>query len=368
MTETIRDAVATREAELKARPAEGEGVLTLREDQTYWNDRQLAGLKALGIKNASKEDLLVFFHHCQKTGLDPFAKQIYLLERRSWNKAAKQWEYHQTIQVGIDGFRVNAERVAKRRGIHLEYEDTIWFDEAGRKHEIWLEDQPPAGARVVVIKVLSDGTRLRVPGTAKFESYAAYNFKDGEKTGLQSQWAVMPDHMIEKCAEAFALRRAFPQDLGGMYAEEELQREMAEAAAKLPGRIRSYTRDPQASDPGTVPGNVEPSPEDDQARRQANAKINALFRQIGLTGKDHAQVRRAVCTGILNGDNPSTGYADLTQLTVPVVTHIATGLETWIKAREAEDTEITVRDQAIAYADSITAQVTEAEQREAEAQ
>src|SRR5579859_994937 len=202
-------------------------ALAIRPGQEMWTDKQKAALSALGIRNASSADLAVFMHYCQKTGLDPFSRQIYMICRRE--KQGDQWVDKQTIQVGIDGFRVIRDRVAARLGIEVEYEDTIWYDRDGGQHNIWLEDTPPARCNLTVVR---NGRRF--PAVVRFASYAATN-KNGE---LVSQWKSQPDHMIEKCAEAFALRRAFPNDLGGVWLEDEMPPQ--EAGAPAPVRQRGH--------------------------------------------------------------------------------------------------------------------------------
>jgi phage recombination protein Bet len=398
MTETIDDAIERRNeaATIFSGEDQTSGVLALRGDQTWWTARQAAALRSLGIKNATQEDLLVFFHYCQKTGLDPFKKQIYLLERKTWNKDAKQWEYQQTIQVGIDGFRANAQTAATRQGINVEYEDTVWFDASGAKHEVWLDrDTPPAAARVVIVKVLSDGTRLRVPGVALFEDYAAYGVKKDKDTQkvidrwLQNQWAVMPAHMIEKCAEAFALRRAFPDDLSGIYVEEELQGKQFE-----PPKLKARQRDVQADDDDVVPGTVEPGtesngasaepsgapqaggpvpPDDPSAEnapppvptpRESAAKILAVFREHGLGSKETAMARRAVMTGILAAP-PYTAYVDPAKMTPEAMASSAEQLAIYCDALRGSKGEKT---QALLHlADQVTVAVTAHDQAEAEA-
>ena len=57
-------------------------ALAIRPGQQMWTDKQAAALAALGIKGATKADLAVFMHYCQKTGLDPFSRQIYGIMRR----------------------------------------------------------------------------------------------------------------------------------------------------------------------------------------------------------------------------------------------------------------------------------------------
>jgi phage recombination protein Bet len=187
------------------------GALALRDDQTSWDERQLATLRAIGIEeDVSQSELDVFLHECQRRKLDPFTRQIYLIGR--WDKHKKRKVYRS--QTSIDGFRLIARRAANREGIDYSYEDTIWFDERGQRYEIWLNpNRPPAGAKVVVLR-----NGMRFDAVARFGAYVQ-TFPDGNPLG---QWVSMPDVMIAKCAEALALRKAFPEDLGGLYTEEEM--------------------------------------------------------------------------------------------------------------------------------------------------
>lgn len=86
--------------------------LTITNEQDTWSRAQLAALSQLGVQNAQQADLAVFLHQCQRTGLDPFSRQIYLIERRQ--KQGNEYVSKQTIQVGIDGFRLIA--AARRTG------------------------------------------------------------------------------------------------------------------------------------------------------------------------------------------------------------------------------------------------------------
>lgn len=188
--------------------------LTIAEGQDGFNDRQVAALHQLGVDNASPADLDIFFHQCQRTGLDPFARQIYMIGRMTWNPATRQKEMKQTIQTGIDGFRLIARRAADARKETFSMDDVLWADPNGKWHDLWIWDTPPLAAKVTV----------RV-GDAHFSAVAATReymptTKEGQPTG---QWRNMPAVMIAKCAEALALRKAFPMDLSGVYTGEEMQ-------------------------------------------------------------------------------------------------------------------------------------------------
>lgn len=197
-------------------------ALAVRDDQDYWDKNQLAVLEQSGIEqDVTEAELRAFMHECQRRKLDPFSRQIYLIGRHDRRKGRKVYK----SQTSIDGFRLIARRAADKSGIEYSYEDTIWYDAKGGRHEIWLSDQMPAGAKVVVIR-----NGCRFDAVARFGAYAQLD-RDGSPTG---QWRNMADVMVAKCAEALALRKAFPEDLGGIYTEEEM------AQADNPQRVQAH--------------------------------------------------------------------------------------------------------------------------------
>lgn len=169
--------------------------LVLKADQDFWSEAQVAALKQLGLSQASQGDLKVFFHQSQRTGLDPFARQIYMI-----NRGGKF-----TIQTSIDGFRI----VAQRSGNYGGQTPAEWCGEDGVWKDVWLDKKPPLAAR---IGVYYKDTPNATYAVAKWDSYA------------QSSpiWTKMPDLMLAKCAEALALRKAFPNDLSGLYTNDEM--------------------------------------------------------------------------------------------------------------------------------------------------
>lgn len=360
MAETVAQAMEKRNN--SPATAADTGALALHADQAWWTPRQLGALRSLGLEKTPDGDLMVFFHFCQKTGLDPFSKQIYLLEKRS--KKDNQWVSNWVIVTGIDGFRVNAQRAADRRGITLEYEETVWYDKDGGKHEVWLDAAPPAAAKVVVIKVMPDGTRLRIPGMAKFVSYAGYGTKKDGSKYLMSQWGTMPDHMIEKCAEAFALRRAFANDLGGIYAEEELQGDMTP---------EHLTRSPESdADESEDQGQAETPPSDVRPAKESLALIAATFRQYGLGANTFAKLRHAIVTGLMIPDGERceaiSDYLAIDKLTPEAAALAADRVKAYCDSlSDLPETDSTpaasVKDQLRAYGESVIDRITAAKTR-----
>lgn len=109
---------AVVETDPKAAPASAASAIVLRADQEEFDHKQLTTLALLspGLAQAPRGHLAMFFHYCVRTGLDPFARQIYMIGRTNWKAAddpdepEKTW----TIQTGIDGFRAVAHRAAAR--------------------------------------------------------------------------------------------------------------------------------------------------------------------------------------------------------------------------------------------------------------
>jgi hypothetical protein len=98
-------------------------------------------------------------------------------------------------------------------------EDPLWCGPDGIWRDVWLGQDPPRAAKVTVFRSPLGSVRLaRYTGVALYDSYCQTK-KDGRPTRM---WDQMGPEMLAKCAEALALRKAFPQKLSGLYTSDEM--------------------------------------------------------------------------------------------------------------------------------------------------
>lgn len=160
--------------------------------------KQIELIKETVAKGATDLELEMFLARCQKTGLDPLANQIHFIKRK--DKA--------TIQTGIDGFRL----VADRTGLYAGNDEPSYED---GQTKLQSGKAVPDIARVTVWKIVG-GQRCPFTSSARWSEY----FPGDNGQGFM--WMKMPYLMLGKCAEALALRKAFPQELSGMYEHAEM--------------------------------------------------------------------------------------------------------------------------------------------------
>ena len=223
-------------------------TLPKSSDKTTWTPEERALVEAAGLVHtdaqsgakmlAERPVVAAFLQHCVRTGLDPIARQIYSIARKS--KGQLKWQ----IQISIDGARLVAERTGQYEG-----QTTPEFTADGVTWtQVWLGSEPPKAARVGVYR---RGFREALYAVALWDAYVQTKY-NGD---VSEMWSKMGPLMLAKCAEMLALRKAFPQDLSGLYSAEEMDQASAPASS-VPERQ-------EAARPATEP---EPAAEEASGR------------------------------------------------------------------------------------------------------
>ena len=187
-------------------------AIAIRSEQAVatpltFNETQLQMIKDTYAKGATNDEFALFIQTAQHRRLDPFKRQICLIG--FWD--SKLGREVKQAAVTIDGQRSKAEET----GLYEGQTKPEWCGPDGVWVDVWLSEEPPAAARIGVYRA---GFRDATFGVATLRSYAARD-KEGR---LKAMWKTMPDVMLAKCAEALALRKAFPEPLSGIYSQEEM--------------------------------------------------------------------------------------------------------------------------------------------------
>lgn len=200
-------------------------VVALSPGATF-TGAQLALIRRTVAKDCNETEFDLFMAVAQGKGLDPFTKQITAIV---FNKD-KPEKRQMSIITGIDGFRV----IAERSGVYRPDEDEPRYEyDPDLKGPL-----NPLGLVKATVRVWKN--EKPASGVAYWEEFAPIKDEWGENeqgkwkpTGRQTldtggNWGKMPRVMLAKCAEAQALRKAFPENLSGLYEGAEFDRQAAQ--------------------------------------------------------------------------------------------------------------------------------------------
>ena len=170
----------------------------------------------------SVDAIVMALSYCKSRNLDPFKRPVHIVPM--WDSA--RGGYVETVWPGISELRTTASRTEEYAGIdEAEFGPTRKVKFAGRvkANGAWkdetVEVEFPDWCRLTVYRIV-DGQRCKFVGPkVKWEeTYATI----GNSDIPNKMWQERPEGQIEKCAEAAALRRAFPEEIGNELTAEEM--------------------------------------------------------------------------------------------------------------------------------------------------
>ena len=181
-------------------------IETKEIDAAVWST-----LKNSLYKGANDCSIQMVVEYCKACKLDPMQKPVHIVPM--WDKNTKSMK--DTIMPGIGLYRIQAARSNKYAGVsEPEYGDTVNTTLGG------VSISYPEWCKVTVKKLVGNNI---VEFTAKeywLENYATIK-KD--HNAPNSMWLKRPFGQLAKCAEAQALRKAFPEIITQQPTAEEME-------------------------------------------------------------------------------------------------------------------------------------------------
>ncbi len=258
---------------------------------TGYDTEKVELVKDTIARGASDDELMLFLHLAQRSGLDPFSRQIYLIERRA--NVNGEWKTTRQPQTGIDGLRLIADRTERYA--------------PGRQPSYTYDAAGGLVTATAYVKKFVRGEWHEIAATAHYDEYVQRK-KDGQPNQM---WAEKPHIMLAKCAEALALRRAFPAEMSGLYTADEIRSGADELPAAPPANpITGEIVDTSAA----------------RASREQLTELRDLWRQSASVGRP-APARHLTL--------------DLESLSAEQIAKLADQARGWIVAAQAEQPEAT---------------------------
>ena len=176
-----------------------------------------------GNGDVTDQEVVMFLNLCRFQHLNPFLREAYLI--KFGNQPA-------TIVTGKDAITKRAMRNPKfggqQAGVVIFHNDRNELEY--RNGSLVIDGEQLVGGWA---KVYVKDYEVPIEAVVSYQEYVGTT-KNGE---INSQWSKKPATMIRKVALVQALREAFPEDLGGLYASEEMNIDLDETATAAPVEI-----------------------------------------------------------------------------------------------------------------------------------
>lgn len=198
---------------------------------------------------ASSDSIKLVINYCRASNLDPMRKPVHIVQ--IWDSKANRMR--DVIMPGIGSYRIDAARTNQCAGVsEPEFGPDVTENIGG------VETTYPAWCRVTVKRRLPTGELVDYTSVERWkENYAQRGGKD-KSIAPNTMWAKRPYAQLAKCAEAQALRKAFPE-VGSQATAEEMEGKAINDESVIEG---SYTRDSKATTKPADPPALPPYPQD----------------------------------------------------------------------------------------------------------
>lgn len=179
-----------------------------------------SALKSSLYPGASDESVDMVLAYCQAGGLDPMTKPVHIVpmwipEKKEGNRVVRPGCMQDVIMPGIELYRTKAHRTGEYAG-----QDEAEFGPVVSATLSGVSVTFPEWCRVTVYR-LAGGQR--VPYSAKVYWLESYATAKRDTDAPNAMWKKRPFGQLEKCAEALALRKAFPEAVGAQPTAEEME-------------------------------------------------------------------------------------------------------------------------------------------------
>ncbi len=189
-------------------------------DQSAWR----ALVEAVFLAARTAEGVLLALSYCKARKLDPFKRPVHVVP--IWD--SQRGSYVESVWPGIGELRTTAFRTGNYAGsdaatfgpdVTAVFKGRVKAGRDGWK-DVSVSVTFPEWCQMTVYRLLPNGQRAAIPGPRVYwrETFA----KQGKADVPNEMWAKRPRGQLEKCAEAAALRRAFPEEIGNELSAEEV--------------------------------------------------------------------------------------------------------------------------------------------------
>lgn len=224
-------------------------------DESTWH-----ALTTSIFPGAEPQSVLMAYEYCKARKLDPLKKPCHIVPMPIRDARTGNTEWRDVVMPGIYELRTTAARTGEYAGsTEPEFGPMV-------EHEIGkTKIMAPEWCRMTVYRMI--GGEPRPFSHIEYFEEAVATKKDGNPN---SMWRKRRRGQLAKCCEAGALRKAFPEEIGGEHAAEEMMgrdepRDVTPTAPSADQSIAALTADDQAQEPENSPEQSDPTEEPEEA-------------------------------------------------------------------------------------------------------